>query len=76
MDDPLQMYINDIFTVPASMAGVPAISVPVGLSEEGMPLGLHLITNAYDEGTLFRVAGVLEDAARFDAKPAYLVGGS
>ena len=41
-----------------------------------MPLGLHLITNAYDEGTLFRVAGVLEDAARFDAKPAYLVGGS
>ena len=74
MDDPVQMYINDIFTVPASMAGVPAISVPAGLSAEGLPLGLHLITKAYDEETLFRVADVLEGAVGFEAKPPYLEG--
>ena len=75
MDDPVQMYINDIFTVPASMAGVPAISVPAGLSAEGLPLGLHLIAKAYDEETLFRIAGVLEEAAGFEVKPPYLGGG-
>jgi len=74
MDDPVQMYINDIFTVPASMAGVPAISVPAGLSAGGLPLGLHLITKAYDEETLFRVADVLEGAVSFEAKPPYLEG--
>ena len=74
MDDPVQMYINDIFTVPASMAGVPAISVPAGLSAGGLPLGLHLITRAYGEETLFRVADVLEGAVGFEAKPPYLGG--
>ena len=49
MDDPVQMYINDIFAVPASLAGLPAISVPAGLSAEGLPLGLHLIGQAFDE---------------------------
>ena len=69
-DDPIAMYLNDIFTVPASMAGLPAISVPAGLSGDGLPLGLHLIGPAFGEETLFRAAGVLEDAAGFDARPA------
>ena len=69
MDDPIAMYLNDIFTVPASMAGLPAISVPAGLSGDGLPLGLHLIAPAFSEETLFRAAGVLEDADGFDARP-------
>jgi len=72
MDDPLQMYLNDVFTVPASLAGLPAISLPGGLSNEGLPLGLHLIAKPFDEETLFRVAGVLEDAAAFKAQPYFL----
>jgi len=74
MDDPVQMYLNDVFTVPASLAGLPAISVPGGLSDEGLPLGLHLITKPFDEETLFRVGGVLEEAAEFTAQPSYLGG--
>ena len=72
MDDPVQMYINDVFTVPASLAGLPAISVPGGLSDDGLPLGLHLITKPFDEETLFRVADVIEQAAGFDHLPAYV----
>ena len=68
-DDPIAMYLNDIFTVPASMAGLPAISVPAGLSDDGLPLGLHLIAPAFDEETLLRAAGVLESAAGFTAQP-------
>ena len=74
MDDPIQMYLNDVFTVPASLAGLPAISVPAGLSEEGLPLGLHLITKPFDEETLFRVGGVLEAAVKFKEKPRFLRG--
>lgn len=69
MDDPIAMYLNDIFTVPASMAGLPAISVPAGLSGDGLPLGLHLIAPAFDEVTLFRAAAALEEAADFTARP-------
>jgi aspartyl-tRNA(Asn)/glutamyl-tRNA(Gln) amidotransferase subunit A len=68
--DPIAMYLNDVFTVPASMAGLPGASVPVGLSKEGMPLGLQILSPAFDEETLFRVAGVLEQAAGFDARPS------
>ncbi len=67
VNDPVSMYLNDVFTVPASLAGLPGISVPVGLSSEGLPLGLQLLTKRWDEETLFRVAGVLEDAAGFQA---------
>ena len=74
MDDPIQMYLNDVFTVPASLAGLPAISVPSGLSGDGLPLGLHLITKPFDEETLFRVASVLEEAVKFTAQPSYLRG--
>ncbi|MFQ5763775.1 MAG: amidase family protein, partial [Rhodospirillales bacterium] len=70
MDDPVAMYLNDVFTVPASLAGLPAISVPAGLDEDGLPLGLHLIAKAFDEETLFRAARALEEAAGFTARPA------
>ncbi|MEH6545285.1 MAG: Asp-tRNA(Asn)/Glu-tRNA(Gln) amidotransferase subunit GatA [Sneathiella sp.] len=68
-DDPLAMYLNDVFTVPASLAGLPGISVPAGLSSEGLPLGLQVLAKPFDEETLFKVAGVLETAANFTATP-------
>ncbi len=71
MDDPVQMYLNDIFTVPVNLAGLPGISVPAGLSAGGLPLGLQIIGRAFDEETLLRVAGVLEEAAGFDALPPF-----
>ena len=61
--DPVQMYLNDIFTVTVNMAGLPGISVPAGLSSEGTPLGLQLIGKPFDEATLFRTAQAIEDAA-------------
>jgi aspartyl-tRNA(Asn)/glutamyl-tRNA(Gln) amidotransferase subunit A len=70
MDDPLAMYLNDVFTVPVNLAGLPGISVPAGLSAEGLPLGLQVIGRAFDESTMLRVAGVLETAAAFKARPA------
>ena len=69
MDDPIAMYLNDVFTVPASMTGLPGISVPAGLSEDGLPLGLQLIGRAFDEETVLRVAEVLESAAGFEVEP-------
>jgi aspartyl-tRNA(Asn)/glutamyl-tRNA(Gln) amidotransferase subunit A len=74
MDDPIAMYLNDVFTVPSSLAGVPAISVPGGLSSDGLPLGLQLIGRAFDEATVLRAAGVLEGAAQFTARPAFVAG--
>ena len=64
-DDPLSMYLNDVFTVPASLSGLPAISIPVSLASDGLPLGLQLIAKPFDEATLFRVAHELEAAAEF-----------
>jgi aspartyl-tRNA(Asn)/glutamyl-tRNA(Gln) amidotransferase subunit A len=68
-DDPIAMYLNDVFTVTVNLAGLPGISVPAGLTQDGLPLGLQLIGRAFDEETLFRAAGVLESAAGFTAKP-------
>ncbi len=75
MDDPIAMYLNDVLTVPASMAGLPAISVPSGLSGDGLPLGLHVIGRPFDEMTVFKVGQVLEDAANFKAQPQIMAGG-
>ena len=61
--DPLQMYLEDIFTVTVNMAGLPGISVPAGLSFEGTPLGLQLIGKPFDEATLLRAGQAIEDAA-------------
>ena len=74
MDDPIAMYLNDVFTVPASIAGVPAISVPAGLDSNGLPLGLQVIGKSFDEETVFAVAGVLERAAGFTALPSVRAG--
>ncbi len=65
MDDPVTMYLNDVFTVPASLAGLPGISVPAGLNADGLPLGLQLLAKSYDEETLFKVAAKLEEALAF-----------
>ena len=61
--DPLEMYLNDIFTVTVNMAGLPGMSVPAGLSSEGTPLGLQLIGRPFDEETLFRIARAIEEEA-------------
>jgi len=61
--DPVEMYLNDVFTVPVNLAGLPGISVPAGLSEQGLPLGLQLIGRPFDEETLFSLAEVIEQAA-------------
>jgi aspartyl-tRNA(Asn)/glutamyl-tRNA(Gln) amidotransferase subunit A len=61
--DPIEMYLNDVFTVTVNMAGLPGIAVPAGLSEEGLPLGLQLIGRPFDEETLFSLGEVIEQAA-------------
>ena len=68
--DPIQMYLNDVFTVTVNLAGLPGISVPVGLDKQGLPLGLQLIGRPWDEGDLLNHAFVLERAAGFVAKAA------
>ena len=72
MDDPIAMYLNDVFTVPANLSGLPGISVPAGLSGDGLPLGLQVIGRAFDEETMFKVADVVEQAAGFDAEPQFM----
>ena len=61
--DPVQMYLNDIFTVTVNMAGLPGIAVPAGLSSDGLPLGLQLVGKPFDEETLFQAASAIEQAA-------------
>jgi aspartyl-tRNA(Asn)/glutamyl-tRNA(Gln) amidotransferase subunit A len=61
--DPVEMYLDDVFTVTVNLAGLPGISVPGGLSAEGLPLGLQLIGRPFDEETLFALGQVIEDAA-------------
>ena len=68
--DPVQMYLNDVFTVTVNLAGLPGISVPAGLDKQGLPLGLQLIGKPWDEGDLLNIAASLEKSAGFVAKPA------
>ena len=74
MDDPIQMYLNDLFTVGANLAGVPAISVPAGLDSNGLPLGLQIIGKNFDEETVFAVSAEIERAAGFTALPQIRAG--
>lgn len=67
--DPVEMYLNDVFTVTVNMAGLPGIAVPAGLDSQGLPLGLQLIGRPFDEETLFAVAQTIEDAAGRTALP-------
>jgi aspartyl-tRNA(Asn)/glutamyl-tRNA(Gln) amidotransferase subunit A len=71
-DDPIKMYLNDVFTVPTSLAGLPGMSVPAGLDSKGLPLGLQVIGKAWDEETVLNVARNIERAANFTAKPQIL----
>ncbi|NWH08572.1 MAG: Asp-tRNA(Asn)/Glu-tRNA(Gln) amidotransferase subunit GatA [Alphaproteobacteria bacterium] len=68
-DDPISMYLNDVFTVTVNLAGLPGMSVPAGLSAEGLPLGLQVIGRPFDEETVLRTCSFLEEAAAFKAKP-------
>ncbi|MGE3301980.1 MAG: Asp-tRNA(Asn)/Glu-tRNA(Gln) amidotransferase subunit GatA [Hyphomonadaceae bacterium] len=68
--DPLAMYLNDIFTVTANLAGLPALSLPAALDAQGLPLGLQVIGRPLDEAGVFSVAAALEKAAAFTARPA------
>ena len=67
--NPIEMYLNDIFTVTVNLAGLPGISVPAGIDVDGMPLGLQLIGKPWDEGELLNTAFVLEKALKFSDKP-------
>lgn len=69
-DDPLAMYLNDVFSVPASLAGLPAMSVPAGLDRNGLPLGLQIIGKAFDEQGVLNAGLAIEQRAGFSAKPA------
>jgi aspartyl-tRNA(Asn)/glutamyl-tRNA(Gln) amidotransferase subunit A len=68
-DDPMAMYLNDIFTIPANLAGVPAISVPCGLDDRGLPIGLQLTAPALDERTVLRAAHALERDLGLSLRP-------
>lgn len=68
LENPINMYLNDIFTVSVSLAGLPAMSLPAGLSAEGLPLGLQVIGKAFDEGSVFKTASALEEDIKFERK--------
>ncbi|MBI2235306.1 MAG: Asp-tRNA(Asn)/Glu-tRNA(Gln) amidotransferase subunit GatA [Micavibrio aeruginosavorus] len=72
-DDPIKMYLNDVFTIPASLAGLPGMSVPAGLDSQGLPLGLQIIGKAWDEETVLRTGHFVETAANFTAMPQMLM---
>jgi aspartyl-tRNA(Asn)/glutamyl-tRNA(Gln) amidotransferase subunit A len=67
--DPVEMYLEDVFTVTANLAGLPAISVPAGANAKGLPLGLQLLGRPFDEETVFRGAKAIEDAAGWAGRP-------
>jgi len=72
VDDPLTMYLSDIFTLSANLAGIPGISVPCGFSSEGLPIGLQIMARHFEEGKLFKVAYNFEQATDFHTKKPML----
>lgn len=68
-DDPIEMYLNDVFTVPVNLAGLPGIAIPTGMNSQGLPLGLQLIGRPWEEGDLLNIAYKLEESAGFVSKP-------
>jgi aspartyl-tRNA(Asn)/glutamyl-tRNA(Gln) amidotransferase subunit A len=70
IDDPLAMYLNDVFTIPANLSGMPAISIPSGLDDRGLPVGLQITAPVLEEDRLLRAAFALERAIGFEARPA------
>lgn len=67
--NPVDTYLGDVFTTPSSLAGVPSLSLPIGLSDTGLPIGLQVIGKHFDENTVFQVADVMEKSAGFDLNP-------
>ena len=76
VDDPVTNFLNDVFTVPANLAGLPGMAVPAGLNTDGLPLGLQILGRPFDEATLYSIGRVIEDAAAFDAVPSRRAGGA
>ena len=76
VDDPVTNFLNDVFTVPANLAGLPGMAVPAGLNADGLPLGLQILGRPFDEATLYRIGRVIEDAAAIDAVPLRRAGGA
>lgn len=72
MEDPLTMYLSDIFTIPVNLAGLPAVSIPGGFDANGLPIGLHIIGRALDEGPILRAADVFESAKKVRTVPERL----
>jgi aspartyl-tRNA(Asn)/glutamyl-tRNA(Gln) amidotransferase subunit A len=68
VSDPLTMYLNDLFTIPVNLAGLPGISLPCGFSDNGLPIGLQLIGKPWDEATLFQVASAFEGATTWHTR--------
>jgi aspartyl-tRNA(Asn)/glutamyl-tRNA(Gln) amidotransferase subunit A len=69
VDDPLAMYLNDIYTVMANLAGIPGISIPCGLTGAGLPIGLQLLGPHWSEATLLNLSHAYEQAQPFNARP-------
>ena len=67
--DLLTMYLNDVFTVPASLAGIPGISLPINLDKKGLPIGVQILGRSFDEGGLLTVANIIEKCANFNFSP-------
>ena len=76
VDDPVTNFLNDVFTVPANLAGLPGMAVPAGLNADGLPLGLQILGRPFDEATLYSIGRVIEDAAAFEAVPSRRAGGA
>jgi aspartyl-tRNA(Asn)/glutamyl-tRNA(Gln) amidotransferase subunit A len=74
VDDPLAMYLNDVFTIPANLSGMPAISIPSGLDDAGLPVGIQLTGPVLSEPIVLRVANALEGALGFEARPPLVAG--
>ena len=68
LNNPINMYLNDVFTVSVNLAGLPALSLPIGLSKDGLPYGMQLIGKPFDESTIFKVAAKIETDAKFERK--------
>jgi aspartyl-tRNA(Asn)/glutamyl-tRNA(Gln) amidotransferase subunit A len=68
-EDPLAMYLSDICTIPCNLSGDPAISVPIGLDSQGLPIGFQVMAPALGEPMMYRVAAAVEQLAAFDARP-------
>ena len=68
VQDPLQMYLSDIFTISVNLAGLPAIAVPCGFSQTGLPIGMQLIGRAFEESTILRAAYAYEQATQWRTK--------